>query len=401
MGRGAGPARRAGRQIFLTHFHPDHLGAAADLRELTGARVCQGRIDAEQAEIVWQNDGWSDVLADWFHLNGVPEAVTEELIGQGLLFRPFLRTVTDPELVDDGDHLHGWELVAAPGHADGQLTLLRDGVLIAADHLLARITPTVGLWPASRLDPLGDYLDALERTIALAPEIAYGGHGDTIADPVARARELIAHHDERLRQTVAALGPEPRTGYEVSFPLFGDDLRPAGRRFAVAETLSHLERLVRDGRAARHDPYSAGCRRRLLYCREVEGELPLQYRAPETGALLRRFPAPRSVAAVATRPDLAGTPARARNAFFVAAEYALVTARRTRLQELRGRRVARGARSVIDLITSDPAHFIAAMQVGSRLTSLAIGAVGEAARLELLRGSYPRGTFVASCLLSS
>ena len=34
----------------------------------------------------------------------------------------------------------------------------------------------------------------------------------------------------------------------MSFPVFGDDLGPAARRFAVAETLSHLERLVRDGR---------------------------------------------------------------------------------------------------------------------------------------------------------
>ena len=39
----------------------------------------------------------------------------------------------------------------------------------------------------------------------------------------------------------------------MSFPLFGDDLRPAARRFAVAETLSHLERLVRDGGAERHE----------------------------------------------------------------------------------------------------------------------------------------------------
>ena len=74
-----------------------------------------------------------------------------------------------------------------------------------------------------------------------------------IEDPVGRARELIEHHRERLDVAAAALGREPKTGYDVSFPLFGDDLKPAARRFAVAETLSHLERLVREGRAERHD----------------------------------------------------------------------------------------------------------------------------------------------------
>ena len=153
--------------IFVTHFHPDHVGAAADLHELTGAPVVQGALDYAQCELVWGNPAWSERLVDWFHLHGAPDDVTAELVGQSSVYRPFIRYQRDPILVEAGEHVDGWELVAAPGHADGQLCLLRDGVLIAADHLLGRITPTVGLWPASRPDPLGDYLTALDRTIEL------------------------------------------------------------------------------------------------------------------------------------------------------------------------------------------------------------------------------------------
>ena len=63
------------------------------------------------------------------------------------------------------------------------------------------------------------------------------------------------------------------------------------------------------------------------------------------------------------------------NAFFVAAEYALVTARRTRIRELE-EQGNRRARAVLR-ITGNPPRFIAAMQLGVTLTSLGIGAVGE------------------------
>ena len=63
------------------------------------------------------------------------------------------------------------------------------------------------------------------------------------------------------------------------------------------------------------------------------------------------------------------------NAFFVAGEYSLVTVRRTRIKELADEG-SRTARSVLR-ITSDPPHFIAAMQLGVTLTSLGIGALGE------------------------
>jgi putative hemolysin len=63
------------------------------------------------------------------------------------------------------------------------------------------------------------------------------------------------------------------------------------------------------------------------------------------------------------------------NAFFVAAEYGLVTSRRTRILELEhaGNKRARAVRR----ITSDPPRFIAAMQLGVTFASLAIGALGE------------------------
>jgi magnesium and cobalt exporter, CNNM family len=63
------------------------------------------------------------------------------------------------------------------------------------------------------------------------------------------------------------------------------------------------------------------------------------------------------------------------NAFFVAAEYALVTARRTRITELRDQGNRR-ARAVLR-ITANPPRFIAAMQLGVTITSLGIGALGE------------------------
>ena len=63
------------------------------------------------------------------------------------------------------------------------------------------------------------------------------------------------------------------------------------------------------------------------------------------------------------------------NGFFVAAEYALVTARRTRIIELHHQGNKR-ARAVLR-ITGDPPQFIAAMQLGVTLTSLGIGALGE------------------------
>jgi putative hemolysin len=77
------------------------------------------------------------------------------------------------------------------------------------------------------------------------------------------------------------------------------------------------------------------------------------------------------------------------NAFFVAAEYGLVTSRRTRIMELE-HQGNRRARRVLG-ITSDPPRFIAAMQLGVTISSLAIGALGEqvlARRFDTVMASF-------------
>jgi putative hemolysin len=63
------------------------------------------------------------------------------------------------------------------------------------------------------------------------------------------------------------------------------------------------------------------------------------------------------------------------NAIFVAAEYSLVTARRSRLEE-RALRGGRGARTALRLM-DDPVRFISTVQVGITVSAILLGAIGE------------------------
>ncbi|MDX6506635.1 MAG: hypothetical protein QOG06_1279 [Gaiellaceae bacterium] len=238
-------------RVVVTHFHPDHAGGGEDAQAFTGANVFQGDRDYEQCLRVWGSDDWSERLADFLSRHGLPETVAAELRHESRTFAPFIRFARDPEPLREGDEVDGWRVLELPGHADGHICLLRDGVLVAGDHILGAITPTVGLYPESRADPLADYQASLERTVELAPTLALPGHGDLVFDPGSRAKEILDHHRRRLDEAAAALGSEPRSAYDVSLALFGTNLDASGRRFALAETLAHLERLVQEGRAAR------------------------------------------------------------------------------------------------------------------------------------------------------
>jgi putative hemolysin len=88
------------------------------------------------------------------------------------------------------------------------------------------------------------------------------------------------------------------------------------------------------------------------------------------------------------------------NAIFVAAEYALVTARRTRLEE-QAEGGSRGARTALELM-DEPVRFISTVQVGITAVAIATGAIGEPLISRFFDPFMPRElAFVISFLLLS
>ena len=90
----------------------------------------------------------------------------------------------------------------------------------------------------------------------LPARLVLPGHGRPFVDLAARADALRAHHEERGERITAILaGAATSRGYSamaVAEKLFGQRLHgDDDRRFALVESLAHLEHLRLAGRARR------------------------------------------------------------------------------------------------------------------------------------------------------
>jgi glyoxylase-like metal-dependent hydrolase (beta-lactamase superfamily II) len=245
-------------------MHMDHVGLAARVRERSGAAVWMGRLDAERmAHAAAHPDEEAEYRASLLRRCGAPDEMVRALEALRRGAEPFAPAVVIDGTLD-GDEgevpgAPGWRFVWTPGHTAGHVSLVRpaDGVLIAGDAVLPRITPTLGV-NRQRTDPVGDYAAALDRLEALAPSLVLPGHGRPPEDGVGRIRELRAAADAETDTVAALLDGAGRTCWEVVEARYpGREMPASTRMLALRETLAHLDRLATAGRAAVRDENGA------------------------------------------------------------------------------------------------------------------------------------------------
>lgn len=243
-------------RIVVTHFHPDHLGGARWLQERSGAPVYLLEDEIENARRVWEGSGGAKPFLDHLARHGMDRKLAEsaaEKMRTGLSLPEKMLPLHAGEKLAVGDG--ALRVIHAPGHADYQFMLHdeRRGILFAADHVLLKITPNIGLWPESLPHPLARYLKSLDGLRNLQADLVLPGHGPVFHDLRGRIEELVHHHEERLDAMHAVLEDGPKTSFTVSRVAFRGALTLYQRCFALAETLAHLDQLALEGRAEREE----------------------------------------------------------------------------------------------------------------------------------------------------
>ncbi|MBD0707951.1 MULTISPECIES: MBL fold metallo-hydrolase [unclassified Streptomyces] len=267
--------------VLVTHHHPDHHGLSGRVREESGAWIAMHAADAALVRRSRESPPgtWLDYLLRKLTAVGAPEdhlaplraarsaRRTTTLPGQRAALPD--REIVPGELLD----LAGRRLRAVwtPGHTPGHVCLHLEeahpaglpghGRLFSGDHLLPGISPHIGLYEdpddttgatGQDDDPLGDYLDSLERVGRLGVAEVLPAHQHAFTDATGRVHALLAHHEERLGGLLALL-TTPLTPWQLAERMEWNrpwDRIPHGSRsIAVSEAEAHLRRLVKLGRA--------------------------------------------------------------------------------------------------------------------------------------------------------
>ena len=226
--------------VLSTHFHPDHYTLAVELRRRTGCRITLGEDERPTLNSIIEGDHGAEAFHQALIRSGFPARQLNSLDppdDRGLYDYP-------SSWLRDGDRpkagARELQAVATPGHTRGHLCFADEdaGLLFAGDHVLPHITPSIGFEVITGHEPLADYLTSLRRVRGRPDAVLLPAHGPAGGSVHARADELLAHHNVRLRQCADAVAAGARTVYEVALRV------PWTRRSRALGELSLLDQVM-------------------------------------------------------------------------------------------------------------------------------------------------------------
>jgi glyoxylase-like metal-dependent hydrolase (beta-lactamase superfamily II) len=251
------------RRFLVTHAHRDHYTMAVAVRREFGTRIALGKGEAGTLRVIREGVPFGGLMTQ-LRRGGASE-LAREFLAAPMSHDP--ADWADPdEWVDAPDDIEleaaTWQAYPTPGHTRGHVVFVDAGrdMMFAGDHVLPRITPSIGFEMNAAELPLANYLDSLKLVRGLPDRRLLPAHGPVSPSVHARVDELIDHHDTRLRRIEEAIDAELDTGLGVARRLRWtrrerrfDELDLFSRCLAVTETMAHLDVLVAAGRLRRTD----------------------------------------------------------------------------------------------------------------------------------------------------
>ncbi len=262
----AGPlAGKPVTRLLITHHHPDHFGLAGWLVEETGAEPWMSEVEFSFGSWLYNlpDEPYSRRMRTYYRRQGMPEETNLQLTSRGNLYRGRCGPPpAEAEVLTLGGRVEAggrsWRIVPGHGHVEGHACLYaeEDGLFIAGDQLLPKISPNVSVhaWN-DEADPLTAFIETQQRLARLLDDgvLVLPSHGRPFHGAASRATALVAHHEERLDRAEEACRETPRSAYDAIPALFNRKLDNHQLFFALGESLAHLNHLAVLGRLSGQD----------------------------------------------------------------------------------------------------------------------------------------------------